>query len=79
MPKPTLRDRLQFLSVTDVARELGLTISQVDLRIKQGIFPPPTAVKRSGLRLFSREWLDAARKGVLPMTSGTPGEEGKAP
>lgn len=61
MPKPTLRDRLQFLSVTDVARELGLTISQVDLRIKQGIFPPPTAVKRSGLRLFNSFWLDAAR------------------
>ena len=66
MPKPTLRDKLTFLSVTDVAREMGLSIAQVDLRIAQGIFPPPTVLRRSGLRLFTRGWLDDVKAQLQP-------------
>ena len=61
MPRPTLSDRVRFFTMTDVARELELTIAQVERRLEQEILPPPTVVRRSGLRLFNRAWLDAAR------------------
>ena len=63
MPRPTLKDEADYLTLTEVANELSLSPGQVLRRIEQGILSQPTLVKDGGLRLFSKEWLIEAQKG----------------
>lgn len=61
MPQPTLKARYTYMTASRVRKILGLSRYQLDERIRQGIFPEPTAVDSNGIRLFDENWLRVAQ------------------
>lgn len=62
MPRPRIGDYYQYMTTTDVCNELGITEYQLNTRLEQNVFPPPTMVDRYGVRYFDAAWLSAARE-----------------
>ena len=56
-----LEDTIEFLTLPQVAKELGLDRDTVVHWIEVGLLPVPTKVKPDGLRLFSERWLKQAK------------------
>ena len=59
--RPTIAERVRYLTATRVAQELGINVDTLVRRIGAGEYPPPTAVNDQGVRFFSTEWLRRAR------------------
>lgn len=49
------------MTSTDVCRKLGITEYQLNARLAQDVFPPPTRVDQQGVRYFDEDWLRKAR------------------
>ena len=62
MPKPRLADTFRYLTTSQVAEALGISLEQLYRRLAQGILPDPTKVAKSGVRLFDEDWLQRAKK-----------------
>ena len=50
------------MTTTNVARELGMTRSQLVSWVKRGALPGPSFTDNNGVRYFDLEWLDKARE-----------------
>jgi DNA-binding transcriptional MerR regulator len=50
------------MTSTDVRRKLGITEYQLNARLAQDVFPPPTRVDQQGVRYFDDDWLRAAQE-----------------
>jgi predicted DNA-binding transcriptional regulator AlpA len=57
MPKPRIEYIYKYLTSPQVCRKLGIGRSQLDERIKRGIFPQPTLIAPSGVRYFDEKWV----------------------
>jgi predicted DNA-binding transcriptional regulator AlpA len=57
MAKPKLEYIYEYLTSPQVCRKLGIGRSQLDQRIKRGIFPQPTLIAPSGVRYFDANWI----------------------
>ena len=57
-----LEEAAKFRSTPRAAQELGLSSYQLRSRLQRGLLPSPTQVKRDGTCLFSREWMEKARR-----------------
>jgi len=63
MPRPKLKLQGKgLLTITQVAGMLGLSVYQVDYRLRQEIFPLPTLTSPQGVRYFSQDWVDQIKK-----------------
>jgi predicted DNA-binding transcriptional regulator AlpA len=60
MPKPRIEYTYKYLTSPQVCRKLHIGRSQLDERLKRGIFPPPTVVAPSGVRYFDEGWISSA-------------------
>jgi len=63
MPKPKLKNTLKFHTTSQVSRLLSLSRYQIELRIKQEVFPVPSSTDPdSGVRYFDEDWISKARE-----------------
>ncbi len=62
MPRPRVGDYYRFMTSTDMCRKLGISEYQLNTRLTQGVFPPPTMVDQQGVRYFDEDWLLAAQE-----------------
>ena len=63
MARPTLAERVQYLTAPQIATALGIGVDTLLRRIAARMYPPPTAINDEGVRLFSPKWLE---KIVIP-------------
>ena len=64
MPRPRVGDYYRFMTSGDVCRKLGISEYQLNTRLAQNVFPPPTRVDQQGVRYFDDAWLKAAQKAL---------------
>ena len=64
MPRPRVGDYYRFMTSSDVCKKLGITEYQLNARLAQDVFSPPTTVDQQGVRYFDEAWLRAARKAL---------------
>lgn len=64
MPRPRVGDYYKYMTSTDVCRKLGITEYQLNARLSQNVFLPPTTVDAQGVRYFDEDWLRAAEEAL---------------
>jgi len=68
MPRPRVTNQM---TTTQVARQLGMGISQVISWVERRALPPPSFIDENGVRYFDQEWLRKARK-IVESKRGVP-------
>lgn len=61
MPRPRVNNQL---TTGQVARRLGMSVSQTVSWIDRGALPPPSFIDNNGVRYFDQEWLRKAKEAV---------------
>jgi len=59
MPRPRVTSQM---TVTQVARQLGMKVGQVVSWIEHGALPSPSDTDNNGVRYFDQEWLRNAKQ-----------------
>jgi len=68
MPRPRVTNQM---TTTQVARQLGMGISQVISWVERGALPPPSSIDKTGARYFDQDWRRKARK-IVESQRGVP-------
>jgi predicted DNA-binding transcriptional regulator AlpA len=56
--RPSLEERVNGFSVTQVAERVGLSVGQLKSRIKRGYLPKPTKIVGGNRMLFTETWIN---------------------
>jgi len=67
MARPRVTNQM---TITQVARQLGMKGGQVISWVERGALPPPSSIDKSGVRYFDQDWLRKARKIVESKRGG---------
>ena len=61
MPRPRVTGQL---ATTEVANQLGLSVSRMLSWVERGALLPPSFTDNNGVRYFDREWMRKAKEVV---------------
>ena len=61
MPRPRVTNQL---TTSQVARQLGMSVSRVVSWVERGALPPPSFIDNNGVRYFDQEWMRKAKEVV---------------
>ena len=59
MSRPKVTNQM---TTTQVAKQLGMGISQLVSWVERGALPPPSFIDRNGVRYFDQKWLRKAKQ-----------------
>ena len=59
MSRPKVTNQM---TTTQVAKQLGMGISQLVSWVERGALPPPSSIDRNGVRYFDQKWLRKAKQ-----------------
>jgi len=61
MARPRIAHTYNYMTTSDICRELGISYPELLRRLSDGVYPPPTMVSEYGVRYFDDKWLRIAR------------------